>query len=108
MTEIQYFSYRLIDPNGNIVSYNTENFSYIKGDQYHAMGLQWMKDIQFDTVTFPNISGKYIFEINYNGFIGIDGIFRFKSDQTTEKELAIATIERNQPNILKLSPNKFP
>jgi ABC-type branched-subunit amino acid transport system substrate-binding protein len=46
--------------------------------------------------------------VNSNGFIGIDGIFRFKSDQTTEKELAIATIERNQPNILKLSPNKFP
>jgi len=46
--------------------------------------------------------------LNSNGFIGIDGIFRFKSDRTTEKELAIATIERSQPNILKLSPNKFP
>ena len=46
--------------------------------------------------------------VNSNGFIGIDGIFRFKSDRTTDKELAIATIERNQPNVLKLSPNKFP
>ena len=55
--------------------------------------------------------GNYPFSIdqivNPNGFIGIDGIFRFKSDRTTEKELAIATIERNQTTILKSAPNKF-
>ena len=84
--EIQYFSYRLLDPEGKIVDYNTENFSSLAGidrdgSTYHAMGLQWMKDIEFDTVTFPNISGKYIFEINYDGFIESQS-FNFDSEST--------------------------
>ena len=45
---------------------------------------------------------------NSNGFIGIDGIFRFKPDGKIEKELAIVEIEKGRPNILKPPSNKFP
>ena len=45
--------------------------------------------------------------LNTNGFIGIDGIFRFKSDRTVEKALAIMEIRNGQSNILKPALNKF-
>ena len=45
--------------------------------------------------------------LNTNGFIGIDGIFRFKSNRTVEKALAVMEIRNGQPNILKPALNKF-
>ena len=43
-----------------------------------------------------------------NGFIGIDGIFRFKSDRTVEKAIAIAEIKNGRPIVIKPASNKFP
>ena len=45
--------------------------------------------------------------MNINGFIGIDGIFRFKSDRTAEKTLAIVEINQGRTSILKSASNKF-
>ncbi len=45
--------------------------------------------------------------MNINGFIGIDGIFRFKSDRTAEKTLAIVEINQGRTSILKSASNRF-
>ena len=45
---------------------------------------------------------------NSNGFIGIDGIFRFNNDRIAEKELSVIQIINGQPNIIKKARNRFP
>ena len=45
---------------------------------------------------------------NINGFIGVDGIFRFKADGRIEKELSIVEVKKGRTNILKPAANKFP
>ena len=45
---------------------------------------------------------------NINGFIGVDGIFRFKPDGRIEKALSIVEVIKGRTNILKPAANKFP
>ena len=45
---------------------------------------------------------------NINGFIGVDGIFRFKPDGRIEKELSIVEVKNGRTNILRPAANKFP
>ena len=44
---------------------------------------------------------------NRNGFIGIDGIFRFNNDRIAEKELSIIQLISGKPKILKQAKNQF-
>ena len=44
---------------------------------------------------------------NRNGFIGIDGIFRFNNDRIAEKELSIIQLISGKPKILKQAKNRF-
>ena len=42
-----------------------------------------------------------------SGFVGVNGIFRLRSDGTNERGLAIATIQNNQLSILDPAPRSF-
>jgi hypothetical protein len=42
-----------------------------------------------------------------NGFIGINGIFRLRSDGTTERGLAIYQVERNAGKLVAPAPTSF-
>ena len=44
---------------------------------------------------------------NRNGFIGIDGIFRFNNDRIAEKELSIIQLISGKPNMLKQAKSQF-
>ena len=44
---------------------------------------------------------------NRNGFIGIDGIFRFNNDRIAEKELSIIQLISGKPKMLKQAKNQF-
>ena len=44
---------------------------------------------------------------NRNGFIGIDGIFRFNNDRIAEKELSIIQLISGKPKMLKQAKNRF-
>ena len=45
---------------------------------------------------------------NSNGFIGIDGIFRFNYDRIAEKELTVIQVKNGKPKVLKKARNRFP
>ena len=44
---------------------------------------------------------------NRNGFIGIDGIFRFNNDRIAEKELSIIQLISGKPKMLKQAKSQF-
>ena len=44
---------------------------------------------------------------NRNGFIGIDGIFRFNNDRIAEKELSIIELISGKPKMLKQAKSRF-
>ena len=44
---------------------------------------------------------------NRNGFIGIDGIFRFNNDRIAEKELSIIQLISGKPKMLKQAKSRF-
>jgi len=45
--------------------------------------------------------------MNPNGFFGIDGIFRFRSDGTAERGLAILEFSRGRINVIDEAPTTF-
>ena len=44
---------------------------------------------------------------NRDGFVGIDGIFRFAANNTTERGLAVLEIQRTGPVVISKAPTKF-
>ena len=58
--------------------------------------------------TFKHLSfEKRQIVFNRNGFIGIDGIFRFNNDRIAEKELSIIQFISGKPKMLKQAKNRF-
>ncbi len=43
-----------------------------------------------------------------NGFLGIDGIFRFGADQVAERGLAVLEIQPGRPLVIDAAPTRFP
>jgi len=58
--------------------------------------------------TFKHLSfEKRQIVFNRNGFIGIDGIFRFNNDRIAEKELSIIQLISGKPKMLKQAKSRF-
>lgn len=57
------------------------------------------------TMGKPDFSRRSI--MNPNGFAGIDGIFRFRSNGTVERGLAILEFKRGKINVLEQAPRTF-
>ena len=55
-----------------------------------------------------NYKTKFSGLFNSNGFIGIDGIFRFNYDRIAEKELSVIQINNGLPKVIKQARNRFP
>ena len=79
----------------------TSNLAY---DAVAAMGVLIQK--RSITKSLPPLNTNEL--PNINGFIGVDGIFRFKADGRIEKELSIVEVKKGRTNILKPAANKFP
>ena len=79
----------------------TSNLAY---DAVAAMGVLIRKRSITKSLHPLNTNGL----TNINGFIGVDGIFRFKPDGRIEKELSIVEVKKGRTNILKPAANKFP
>lgn len=68
------------------------------------------KDYQDSATTSPYAAGSHISKqavMNPNGFVGIDGIFRFRADHSIERGLAVYQIKEGQFVTLEDAPRSF-